>query len=134
MAKEDEEKTAFITLVRTFCYICIPFGLNNAGPTYQLAMLITLESHIRCNIEAYINNLVVKTKDKATLLNDLAETFNNLHHMRMKPNHEECVFGVPSRKPLGFLVSSRGIEVKPKKITPLIKCGRMCASKTCSAS
>ncbi len=59
---------------------------------------------------------VVKTKDKATLVQDLEETFRNLRKINLKLNPEKCVFGVPSGKLLGFFVSQRGIEANPDKI------------------
>lgn len=94
----------------------MPFGLKNAGSTYQQAMRIALSSQIGQSVEAYIDDLVVKTRDKSTLLDDLAETFCILRSMRMKLNPAKCIFGVPSRKLLGYLVSSWGIEVNPEKI------------------
>ena len=59
---------------------------------------------------------MVKTKDKATLVQDLEETFANLRKINLKLNPEKCVFGVPSGKLLGFFVSQRGIEANPDKI------------------
>ena len=58
----------------------------------------------------------VKTKDKATLVQDLEETFANLRKINLKLNPEKCVFGLPSRKLLGFFVSQREIEANPDKI------------------
>ena len=63
-----------------------------------------------------MDDIVVKTKDKATLIEDLEETFANLRKINLKLNPEKCVFGVPSGKLLGFFVSQRGIEANPDKI------------------
>ena len=63
-----------------------------------------------------MDDIVVKTKDKATLVQDLEETFANLRKINLKLNLEKCVFGVPSGKLLGFFVSRRGIEANPDKI------------------
>ena len=63
-----------------------------------------------------MDDIVVKTKDKATLVQDLEETFANLRKINLKLNPENCVFGVPSGKLLGFFVSQRGIEANPDKI------------------
>ena len=63
-----------------------------------------------------MDDIVVKTKDKATLVQDLEETFANLRKINLKLNPEKCVFGVPSGKLLGFFVSQRGIEANPDKI------------------
>ena len=68
------------------------------------------------NVQVYVDDIVIKTKEKRTLLEDLEETFANLKKYRLKLNPDKCTFGVPARKLLGFLVSSRGIEVNPAKI------------------
>ena len=63
-----------------------------------------------------MDDIVVKTKDGATLVQDLEETFANLRKINLKLNPEKCVFGVSSGKLLGFFVSQRGIEANPDKI------------------
>ena len=63
-----------------------------------------------------MDDIVVKSKDKATLIQDLDKTFANLRKISLKLNPEKCVFGVPSGKLLGFFVSQRGIEANPDKI------------------
>ena len=68
------------------------------------------------NAEAYIDDIVVKVRKQDTLISDLEETFANLRKVNIKLNPEKCVFGVPSGKLLGFLVSHRGIEANPDKI------------------
>ena len=62
-----------------------------------------------------MDDIVVKTKDRATLIPDLQETFANLRKINLKLNPEKCIFGVPSGKLLGFLVSQHGIEANPDK-------------------
>jgi hypothetical protein len=116
MAVEDEEKTAFITPVGCYCYTCMPFGFKNVGVTFQRAMRLCLGSQMGRNVEAYIDDIVVKSRDRATLIKDLQETFANLRKASLRLNPEKCVFGVPSGKLLGFLVSHRGIEANPDKI------------------
>jgi hypothetical protein len=116
MSKEDEEKTAFITPCGTYCFVRMPFGLKSAGSTFARAVQIGFESQLHRNIEAYMDDIVVKTKDKSTLIQDLEETFANLRKINLKLNLEKCVFGVPSGKLLGFFVSHRGIEANPDKI------------------
>src|SRR6187399_2100024 len=63
-----------------------------------------------------MDNIVVKSKSKDTLIQDLEETFENLSKIQLKLNPEKCVFGVPFSKLLGFFVSQRGIEANPDKI------------------
>ena len=67
-------------------------------------------------MEAYMDDIVVKTKDRAKLVQDLEETFANLRKINLKLNPEKCVFGVPSGKLLRFFVSQHGIEANPEKI------------------
>ena len=68
------------------------------------------------NAEAYVDDIVIKVSKGDTLIVDLEETFANLRKVNIKLNPEKCVFGVPSGKLLGFLVSHCGIEAKPDKI------------------
>jgi hypothetical protein len=63
-----------------------------------------------------VDDVVVKTKQSSTLLDDLKETFANLRRYRMKLNPEKCTFGVPAGQLLGYIVSQRGIEANPSKI------------------
>ena len=92
------------------------FGLRNAGATYQRCMQKCLHDQIGKNVQVYVDDIVIKTKESRTLLDDLRETFANLRRFRIKLNPAKCTFGVPAGKLLGFLVSSRGIEANPKKI------------------
>src|SRR3954466_1886383 len=80
----------------------MPFGLKNAGETYQRCMQKCLHDQIGKNVQVYVDNV--------------RQTFANLRRFRMKLNPEKCTFGVPAGKLLGFLVSSRGIEANPTKI------------------
>ena len=75
-----------------------------------------LHDQIGKNVQVYVDDIVIKTKEKSTLLEDLRETFLNLRKFWLKLNPEKCTFGVPAGKLLGFLVSSRGIEANPSKI------------------
>ena len=70
-------------------------------------------------VEAYVDDVVVKTKHVETLVDNLKLTFDNLRAYDIKLNPEKCVFGVPAGKHLGFIVSSRGIEANPAKIRAL---------------
>jgi hypothetical protein len=116
MAREDEEKTAFITPWGVYCYVCMPFGLKNAGDTFQRLMRKALGAQMGRNAEAYVNDIIVKTHESHTFIEDLEETFANLRKVNIKLNPAKCAFGVLSGKLLGFLVSHRGIEANPKKV------------------
>src|SRR6185437_13158938 len=72
------------------------------------------------NVEAYVDDIVVKTKTQDQFITDLEETFNSLQKFRWKLNPSKLVFGVPSGKLLGFIVTNRGIEANPKKINAIM--------------
>jgi hypothetical protein len=121
LAIDDEEKTAFITPFGIFCYTKMAFGLKNGGATYQKCIHTVLERQIGRNVEAYIDDQVVKSRKRGDLLSDLEETFDNLQKFRMMLNLKKCVFGVSSGKLLGYVVSSRGIDANPKKVEAINK-------------
>ena len=116
MAVEDVEKMTFLTPCGVYCYTCMPFGLRNAGATFQRLMHIALGQQLGRNAGAYVNDIVVKSREVRTLIQDLEETFASLRQVDLRLNPEKCVFGVPSSKLLGFLVSHRGIEANPEKV------------------
>jgi hypothetical protein len=116
MAREDKEKTAFITPCGVYCYVCMPFGLKNAGSTFQRLMRKALGAQMGRNVEAYIDDIIVKTRESHTFIKDLEETFANLRKVNIKLNPAKCAFSIPSGKLLGFLVSHRGIEANPDKV------------------
>ncbi|RVW81905.1 hypothetical protein CK203_033231 [Vitis vinifera] len=91
MSPDDEEKTAFIT-PHLYCYKVMPFGLKNAGATYQRLM----------------------TKIFKPLIGHTVE-------YGMKLNPSKCAFGVSAGKFLGFMVSQRGIEVSPDQVKAVME-------------
>ena len=70
-------------------------------------------------MEAYVDDVVIKTRHVESLIDDLRLTFDNLRTYDIKLNPEKCIFGVPSGKLLGFIVTNRGIEANPAKIQAL---------------
>jgi hypothetical protein len=114
LRKEDQSKTSFITLFGAYCYTTMSFRLKNAGATYQRAIQACLSEQINRNVESYMDDAVIKTKDPSTLIADLKETFDNLWEYKWKLNPIKCVFGVPSGQLLGFLVRHWGIKASTK--------------------
>jgi hypothetical protein len=107
--------------LRFFCYTKMMFELKNGGATYQKCVHTVLEGQIGRNVEAYIDDIVVKLKKHGDLLDDLKETFDNLRKFKMMLNPKKCIFGMSSDKLLGYMVSSRGIDVNPKKVEAIEK-------------
>jgi hypothetical protein len=116
MAKEDEEKTIFITPFRTFCFVRMPKGLKNAGPTFTRMTRVVFKPQIGKNIQAYVDDLIVKSGDRVSHVSDLAETYANMRRAGLKLNPEKCVFGVTKGKILGCLISAKRIEANSNKI------------------
>ena len=80
------------------------FRLKNTRATYQRAIQMCLDQQIGRNVEAYIDDMVVKTKTANNLITD--QTFANLNKYRWKLNPSKCIFGVPSGILLGYIVSA----------------------------
>ena len=105
MDEGDQEKTAFITSQELYCYKVMPFGLKNAGATYQRLVNKMFNKKIGRNMEVYVDDMLVKSKEELAHLDDLRETFTTLKQYQMKLNPSKCVFGAASGKFLGFMVS-----------------------------
>jgi hypothetical protein len=121
MAKEDEEKTCFITPFGTFCFVRMPEGLKNVGPTFTRMAEEVFKLQIGKNIQAYVDDLIVKSGDRAGHVSDLAETFANMRRARLGLNPEKCVFEVTKGKILGCLISEKRIEANPDKIRAIME-------------
>ncbi|XP_016192778.1 uncharacterized protein LOC107633688 [Arachis ipaensis] len=127
MHPSDQEKIAFITEYGNYCYNVMPFGLKNAGATYQRLMNRIFEHQIGRNIEVYVDDMVAKTKIGQSHIQDLEEIFAQIRKYNMRLNPEKCAFGVKGRKFLGFILTSRGIEANPEKCQAILD---MCSPKT----
>jgi hypothetical protein len=118
---DDEDKTTFIIPHGIYYYKVMTFGLKNAGAIYHKTIQKCLKSQIGKNVEAYVDDVVVKTTEEDKLIADLTETFASLREFQWKLNPTKCVFGVPSRLLLGFMVGHRGIEANPAKVDAIRK-------------
>ncbi|KAI0502322.1 hypothetical protein KFK09_017269 [Dendrobium nobile] len=119
MDPADEEATSFQTDKGLYCYLVMPFGLKNAGATYQRLMNKVFKNLIGRTMEVYVDDMLVKSLEKSQHISDLEECFNLLRSYNMRLNPSKCAFGVTSGKFLGFMVTHRGIEANPEKIKAL---------------
>jgi hypothetical protein len=85
----------FITPFSCFCYVKMSFRLKNTGATYQWCMQLCFKEQIWCNLEVYVDDIVIKSRKIGSLISDLEETFSNLWWFNIKLNSEKCTFGVP---------------------------------------
>ena len=113
LALDDQEKTSFVTPIGNYHYKVMPFGLKNAGSTYQRIMTKMFKSQMDKNIEVYINDMVVKSKIVSEHIGDLTNIFKILRGHKLYLNASKFSFGVGSSKFLGYMVTHRGIEVNP---------------------
>ena len=111
----DQTHTTFVTDNRLYCYKIMPFGLKNAGATYQRLFNAVFEDEIGETMEVYVDDMWVKSKTEDDHIANLDKIFTKLlaHGMRLNP--QKCVLAVWGGKFLGFMVSERGIEANPEK-------------------
>jgi hypothetical protein len=95
--------------------------LKNAGATYQRAIQQCLVDEIKDDlVEAYVDDVVVKTREAHTLVDNLQRTFTAIKKYQWKLNPKKCIFGVPSGILLGNLVSHDGIRPNPAKVKSVL--------------
>ena len=133
--ESDQLATSFITPFGSYCYVSMPFGLKNAGATYQRCMQACFSDQInppidpdrldppRATVAVYVDDIVVKTSRADDLVATLSTTFANLKRFNIKLNPEKCTFGVPKGKLLGYMVSDHGIEAIRDKIAAITNMG-----------
>ena len=112
----DQEKTSFVTGQGTYCYRVMPFGLKNAGATYQRLVNRMFQKQIGTFMEVYIDDMLVKSIKDELHITHPAEAFQVLKSYNMKLNPIKCVFGLSAGKFLGFIVNNRGMEANSDKI------------------
>nr|GEW24247.1 reverse transcriptase domain-containing protein [Tanacetum cinerariifolium] len=142
MAKEDEEKTAFITSQGIICYTKMPFGLRNAKATYQRLVDKAFHKQIDRNIKVYVDDLVIKIRTKDEIVRDIEETFKTLREINMKLNPKkykvDAVLSLSSPKCLknvqklnGKLASlNRFLAKSAEKSIPFFKTLKKCTKKS----
>ena len=104
---------AFISPNANYHYTVMPFGLKNAGATYQRMMTRMFRDKIGQAVEVYIDDMLVKSKQEARHIKDLREVFEILRQHKLRLNADKCAFGIRADKFLGYLITNRGIEVNP---------------------
>nr|GEW46848.1 reverse transcriptase domain-containing protein [Tanacetum cinerariifolium] len=121
LAETDEEKTTFHTGQGVYCYTKMPFGLKNAGATYQRLMDKAFESQVGRNIKVYVDDLVVKSYTEAEMMRDIEETFRTLRKVNMKLNPKKCSFGLAEGMFLGYVVTPEGIKPYSNKTAAVLQ-------------
>ena len=120
MNPDDQEKTSFVTGQGTYCYRVMPFGLKNAGATYQRLVNRMFQKQIGTSMEVYIDHMLVKSTAAELHIAHMSEAFQILREYNMKLNPSKYAFGVSAGRFLGFIVNHRGIEANPDKIKAVL--------------
>ncbi|GAU34623.1 hypothetical protein TSUD_394140 [Trifolium subterraneum] len=115
MAVADRTKTAFMTESGNYYYNVIPFGLKNAGATYQRMMNKVFRGEIGDTLEVYIDDMIVKSHEEVDHTIHLQKVFEQARKVNMRFNPEKCTFGIRAGKFLGFYLTERGIQANPYK-------------------
>ena len=99
----------------------MPFGLKNAGATYQRSMTALFHDLMHQEVEVYVDDMISKSRESEDHLVCLKKLFDRLRRYKLRLNPNKCVFGVSSRKLLRYIVSQRGIEVDPSKARAIVE-------------
>nr|GEW60659.1 reverse transcriptase domain-containing protein [Tanacetum cinerariifolium] len=115
MTNKDEEKTAFYTEEGVFYYTKMHFGLKNVGATYQRLVDFAFKEQIGVKLEAYVDDMVIKSRTEQDIIKYIEQTFSTLRRINMKFNPKKCSFGMEEGKFLGYIVTSKGIRANLEK-------------------
>ena len=112
----DTEKTSFITPHGLFYYNVMSFDLKNSGATYKRLVTKMFKPLLGSSMEVYIDDMLVKSKQRSDHVTHLQQTFDILRQYGMKRNPSKCAFGVNAGRFLGYMVTKRGIEANPAQL------------------
>jgi len=104
MKESDQLATSLIMPFGMYCYVTMSFRLRNAGAMYQQCMLHVFGEHIGSTVEAYVEDIIVKSKKRGDLIQDLEIAFGCLRANKIKLHPEKCILGVPRGMLLGYIV------------------------------
>ena len=117
----DQHKTAFTTPWGTFMYVKMPFGLMNAGATFQRAMDIAFSEDIGVFIVIYLDDITVYSKSDEEHLTHLRKVFNKCRKYGLSLNPKKTLFGLEEGKLLGHIISEEGIKIDPQRIEGILQ-------------
>ena len=121
MYPPDAEKTSFITPHGLYCYNVMPFGLKNVGATYQRLVTKMFRPLLGKTMEVYIDDMLIKSKERPDLATHLQQVFDLLKAYGMKLNLAKCAFGVSVGRFLGFMITHKGIEANPSQLKAILE-------------
>ena len=105
LVAEDQEKTSFISPNANYHYTMMPFGLKNAGVSYQRMMTRMFREKIGHMKEVYIDDMVVKRKEEQGHVGDLTDIFEVFRRHKLHLNADKCAFGVEAGKFFRYMIT-----------------------------
>jgi bifunctional DNA-binding transcriptional regulator/antitoxin component of YhaV-PrlF toxin-antitoxin module len=131
MVKEDVSKTVFCCpgFVGLFEWVFMTFGLKNAGATYQRAMNLIFHNLLGVLMEAYIDDMVVKSVGFKEHMTDRKLSLERMKKYGLQMNPLKCAFGITSGRFLEFIVYEHGIQIELKKIESIRRIGELVCKK-----
>lgn len=99
----------------------MPFGLENARATYQRVVTTIFHDMMHKSMEEYVDDTLVKMMKRSTHLAELGPILDRIEKFKLRLNLKKCAFGVTSGKLLGYIVSTKGIEVDPAKVKAIME-------------
>ncbi|GKA12442.1 reverse transcriptase domain-containing protein [Tanacetum coccineum] len=115
IAERDEEKIAFYTREGVFCYRRFPFGLKNAGTTYQRLIDKVFNHRLGRNLEVNAD-IIIKSNVEEEMLANIKETLDGFRAINLKLNPKKCSFGIEEGIFSGHLITKQGIKESPSKV------------------
>ena len=103
------------------------------GATYQRAIVVIFHDQMHKNMDAYVDDILVKSKEEEDHLDALSQVFERLILYKLRLNPQKCVFGVESGKLLGFIINKKGSRWIRLKQKPLLICRLQLISGNCEA-
>ncbi|KAL0423476.1 UNVERIFIED_CONTAM: putative protein K02A2.6 [Sesamum radiatum] len=123
LAPEDHKRVSFITSDGTIYYVAMSFGLKNAEATYQRLEDKIFRPYLGRNVEVYVDDMLVKSKETRSHVEDIEETFAVLRKYKLKLNPGKYTFGISGGRFLGFIVTQRDIKANLAKIKAILDMG-----------
>ncbi|KAK2407622.1 hypothetical protein QL285_043225 [Trifolium repens] len=123
IAEEDVSKTSFRCpgALGTYEWVVMPFGLKNAGATYQRAMNSMFHDFIGTFMQVYIDDIIIKSSSEDSHLLYLRQSFERMRKHGLKMNPLKCAFCVHAGDFLGFVVHKKGIEINQNKTKAILE-------------
>eukprot|EP00253_Pinus_taeda_P014471 PITA_14471 len=118
---DDQEKTAFTTPWGTFMYAKMPFGLMNAGATFQRAMDIAFAEEKDKSVVVYLDDITVFSKGEEDHLKHLETILMKCRRFGISLNPTKRIFALTSGKRLGHIISEEGIRIDPNRVIAIQK-------------